>query len=144
MDSFTLWKIRDGRMGPGLAGVAAWIVASFALAALTPGQAGAGTVAAGAGQNAGEARKDRAEIAVDRAQLRNDIGDVRRLERLLLRLDAVEREGNKAAEEQVRKRIHGFLRGETAEARRDLSADRRESARSRQEVRSERREVAGD
>ena len=140
MKSFTLWKIRDGGAGPRLAGAAAWTVASFALAALMPGQAAAGC----AGQNAREARTDRAEIAVDRAQLRNDVGDVRRLERLLLRLDAAQRAGDKAAEEQIRKRLHGFLRGETAEARRDLTADRRESARSRQEVRNERREVAGD
>jgi hypothetical protein len=145
MKSFTVWKIRDGGAGVGLLAAAA-IVASCALSALTPGQAVAGTgeTAAGTGQNAREARTDRAEIGVDRAQLRNDIGDVRRLERLLLRLDSAQKAGDKAAEERIRTRLHGFLRGETAEARHDLAADRRESARSRQEVRSERREVAGD
>ena len=139
MSSFTVWNNRTTRRRSRLGGPAIWIAASAALAVLTLAPAGAR-----AGENARETRTDRAEIGVDRAQLRNDIRDVRRFERLLVRLDATQHAGDRAAEEQVRKRIHAYLRGETAEARRDLGADRRESARSRQEVRSERREVAGD
>lgn len=80
MKSFTLWNIRDGGFAPWLASATAWIVASFVIAGVIPGRADAG-----AGQNARETRTDRAEIAKDRTQLKNDVGDVRRFERLLPR-----------------------------------------------------------
>ena len=133
----TLWKDRYGqnlfrfRWGA----VPALMAAAFL---------GAPAATAQPRQNAYETRTDRAERAGDRAQLRDDIKDVRRFEQLLLRFDSAQHAGDRTAEEQARHRIYAYLRGETAEARRDVAADRRESSRSRQEVRSDRRELTRD
>ncbi len=135
---FTLWTNRDGtnfRRPRNFAG----FMAIVALALAGPSVANAQPA-----QNAHEARTDRAEMARDRVQLRGDIQDVRRFERLLLRLDSAQRAGDKQGEAQARKRIYAFLRGEAGEGRRDVAADRRELGRSAQEVRSDRRELAHD
>lgn len=137
--NFTPWTNRDRTDFRPRPKNFAGFVALVALALSGPS-----TVAAQPGQNAHEARTDRAELARDRSQMRGDVQDVRRFERLLLRLDSAQRAGDKQGEAQARKRIYGYLRGETAEGRRDVAADRRELGRSGQEVRSDRRELAHD
>jgi hypothetical protein len=91
-----------------------------------------------------ERRADRRQLATDAAQLAGDMGDVRRLERLVGELDAARSSGNKAAESAVQARIAAELRRETREGARDARQDRAERLGAAAEKASDRREIRRD
>jgi hypothetical protein len=84
-------------------------------------------------RNRGEVGQDRREIWQDRTAYRSDWQEVRRLSRLMARLDDAQQQRDRYQERRLREGIHMMLRQEIAEARMDLERDRREMWRSARE-----------
>lgn len=95
--------------------------------------------AALADQNVRERAQDRAQIRSDRAELSRDVADVRRLERLLWRLDDARRRFDEPVERRVRQEIHAFLAREMGDAKQQVAKDCREARQSARELRRDRR-----
>src|SRR5688500_16654331 len=87
-----------------------------------------------------DVREDR-DIREDRAHFREDLRDVRRLERLVVQLDRAQDERDWREERRVRNRIRALLRQEMRESRREIREEFREGRDSRQDRRRYARQI---